>query len=118
MTSSCLPNHPIALLKNNVVEAVVLSGTHDKKEIEDILNRFSYDEAVSSCEQGYEIYVGCEKFKDKIREPAPYKSWLYKYDLNIWVPPIDYPKDASNLWEYYWDEDSNSWAHCNCFKVE
>lgn len=115
---TCIPNHPIAIINNGVVTNVVAANTHDPDIINDILTRIPNEEAVSSCEQGYEIYIGCEKFKDKVREPSPYKSWLYEYESNTWAPPIDYPKDAFNLWEYYWDEDSNSWAHCNCFKVE
>lgn len=115
---TCLPNHPIAIINNGLVDSVIPANTHDKDSINNILSRVPHEHVFSSCEQGYEIYIGCEKFKDKVRKPSPYKSWVYEYDINMWVPPIDYPKDATTLWEYFWDEDSGSWLHCNCFKVE
>lgn len=116
--STCITNHSIALLNNGIVEYVVAANTHDKAIISNILNQCPpHEEAISSCGQGYEIYIGCQKFKDKVREPSPFLSWLYDYEENKWKAPVDYPSSAKTIWEYRWDEDTLSWVLCNCLKV-
>lgn len=106
-----------ALVKNNLVTSVINYDYNSGELLEDVLSRFEYDSCVDcSLHPDTYFYIGKEKIKDKFRDPQPYKSWSYDYDLNSWIPPVAYPESSSAL--YKWDEDSLSWVPCNCDAIK
>jgi hypothetical protein len=45
---------------------------------------------------------------DAFIPPTPYPSWVLDEDTCLWVAPIAYPADADTV-AYIWDEDTISW---------
>lgn len=45
--------------------------------------------------------------KDAFIPPKPYPSWVLDQGSCLWAPPVPYPVDDNNI--YNWDEESLSW---------
>lgn len=45
--------------------------------------------------------------RDAFIPPKPFDSWVLNEETCQWDAPVPYPTDGA---DYYWDEDSTSWA--------
>jgi hypothetical protein len=101
--------NPHALAKDGVITEVVFMQDYDEKQIKAELKNHDYDEVVRWEDAGYEVYVGYKKHDDFYAPEKPFESWVFDFDLGIWVTPIPLPKSKQAL---FWNEDLQTWDSC------
>lgn len=109
------PGHQQALLKNNIVTAVLVFDKHNVFNMRKTFNRFDYDKVINLCRVQKDAVIG-SVWNGKVFNAKPSESWILGEDLD-WHPPIARP-DTDEL--FVWSEESNSWIEidpeCGCPK--
>ena len=110
--------NPYALIKGDVCTHVVAMQDFNENQIKEILSKYEYDEAIPFSEHGREIMVGYvrhEDRKDRFVIKRPYKSWIYNFDVDLWLPPIPPPEQDLNgtSFLYIWNEEDQAWVKCD-----
>jgi hypothetical protein len=104
--NSHFPGHQQAIIKNNIVAAVLSFESHDKNLFEKTFLKFDHDSVVDLCEHGKDAVVGASWTGEKFNVNL-YESWTLNNETLEWDPPIEYPENAE---KYFWNEDDLSWV--------
>jgi hypothetical protein len=106
---SHLEFHPHAFIdtNNKVINIAVFNESDHNEEIINTACLVNGGvQAVCCCTFG-ETMVGATWTGTKFIPVAPYESWVWNDDLNIWESSIPQPTDNKI---YYWDETIISWV--------
>jgi hypothetical protein len=107
------PGHQQALIKNNLVIAVLVFNEHNIDLMNQTFRKFEYDEVVDLCKVNLSAGLGdsWDGLKFHIKQ---FQSWTLNKN-NSWDPPIKKPEG-----NYYWNEEAFKWEEiqypedCNC----
>jgi hypothetical protein len=96
--------HQQALVKDNLVVAVLTFSEHNNQIMAETFAKFEYDSVVDLCVAQKDAYVGSAW--DGTDFNVNYlPSWVLGDDLK-WHAPISAPEDGK---DYVWDETTASW---------
>lgn len=107
------PGHQQALIKNNLVVAILSFNEHDENIFKKTFKKFDYDISVSLCEYpqpcGIDFVWNGNTFLSQ-----PFPSWILSDNLE-WLPPKEKP-----VGNFVWDEEKSLWLEidpeCGCPK--
>jgi len=97
--------HQQALIKNNIVIAVLAFQEHNDTDMQQTFSKFDHDEVVDLCQVQKDAFIG-SSWDGTNFNIQPFPSW----DLNSsfqWEAPVAMPTDGKS---YYWDEPTKSWV--------
>lgn len=94
------PGHQQALIKDNIVIAVISFSEH--KDFEQTFSKFEYDLVIDLCSVNQDAYIGSawDGQRFNIRK---FQSWSLGEDLD-WHPPFESPG-----LDFWWDEALLVW---------
>lgn len=97
--------HQQALIKNNLVIAVLAFQDHDTELMAQTFTKFDHDSVVDLCQIQKDAYLDSAWDGTNFNIHL-FPSWTLGQDNN-WHPPVEKPVDDKF---YYWDEDALSWV--------
>lgn len=97
-----LSDHSHAIVKNGIVENILVFDSHNSELLEQVRQHFNADEIVCCCDNGI-AYVDGTWDGIEFKPKKPYNSWVW--NNGKWEAPIACPTDAY----YWWDEDKKEW---------
>ena len=92
-----------AMLKNSIVQNIIVLDDPSETTIEYFKNLHEVDEIIIA---GENCFVNSEYDNGVFWNSKPYPSWIKDYEINYWKAPVEHPEDG-NL--YSWDEENVSW---------
>lgn len=95
-----------AVIKNNIVENVVLS---DPEYAAVVIKELVGDEMVEVTENTKPAQIGHLFIDGKFVAPQPFNSWIFDEEIWQWKAPVAYVPDITKQVTVSWDEDSLSW---------
>jgi hypothetical protein len=96
------PGHQQALLKDNIVIAVLVFNEHNEELFQETFKKFDYDAVINLCEVNQDAPLG-GSWDGKNFHIKYYESWTLGEDLR-WHAPKEKPEG-----DYYWDEYKLEW---------
>lgn len=99
------PGHQQALLKNNIVIAVLSFSSHEEDLFQKTFSNFDYDNVINLCNYKRDAVLGSVWINGGF-SVKPYESWILNYETYEWEPPTPRPDDG---YDYFWNEDSKTW---------
>jgi len=97
------PGHQQALLKNNIVIAVLVFNEHNEELFQETFKKFDYDAVIDLCEVHQDAPLG-GSWDGKNFHIKYYESWILGEDLQ-WHAPKDKPEG-----DHYWEESTLEWV--------
>jgi hypothetical protein len=94
--------HQQALIKNNLVIAVLVFNEHDPVLIYETFQKFNYDHAIDLCKIHFSPGLG-DSWDGKKFHPRPFPSWNLD-ENNHWQAPTSKPEG-----DHMWDEENKQW---------
>jgi len=94
--------HQQALIKDNLVIAVLVFNEHDPVLMYETFQKFDYDHAIDLCKVHLSPGLG-DSWDGKKFHPRPFPSWNLD-ENNHWQAPITKPDG-----DYIWDEENKQW---------
>jgi len=97
--------HQQALLKNDVVIAVLAFPHHSDESMQEAFAKFDYDTVIDLCDVNKEAFLG-SVWDGTDFNIQPYPSWVLN-EKKQWEAPYPEPDDGKGHW---WDESRKVWA--------
>lgn len=103
----------IALVKNNIIENIIVMDSFDEEFLELIKQDNFLDSYFIVEEYPYPLSIGCVlDASDNLWKPQnkKYSSWIFVKETGTWEPPIEYPgvpEDPKKYWA--WNEEILNW---------
>jgi hypothetical protein len=92
-----------AMLKNSIVQNIVVFDDPSETTIEYFKNLHEVDEIIIA---GENCFVNSEYDNGVFWNSKPYPSWIKDYEIKSWKAPVERPQD-DNI--YSWNEEEVSW---------
>jgi hypothetical protein len=103
--------HQQALIKDNLVIAVLVFNEHDPVLMYETFQKFDYDHAIDLCKVHLSPGLG-DSWDGKKFHPRPFPSWNLD-ENNHWQAPVIKPNE-----DYVWNEEKKDWEENTLDTVE